>query len=152
MQGLRRAAVGLAEGRLGKPWSSPDAWGSRPELLATPLCRKQSGFLLSSRSESFQQSLGGPAAGCSVCSPTWPFSLSSAALEKGVGFHCCSGGTVTICVCAQFCSAHCCPKGCSCQAPLSLEFSRQVYWSGLPFPPPGDLIFGVCDKNLTIRV
>ena len=26
-----------------------------------------------------------------------------------------------------------------CQAPLSLEFSRQEYWSGLPFPPPGDL-------------
>ena len=25
------------------------------------------------------------------------------------------------------------------QAPLSLEFSRQEYWSGLPFPPPGDL-------------
>ena len=24
------------------------------------------------------------------------------------------------------------------QAPLSLEFSRQEYWSGLPFPPPGD--------------
>ena len=22
---------------------------------------------------------------------------------------------------------------------LSMEFSRQVYWSGLPFPPPGDL-------------
>ena len=25
------------------------------------------------------------------------------------------------------------------QAPLSLEFSRQEYWSRLPFPPPGDL-------------
>ena len=25
------------------------------------------------------------------------------------------------------------------QAPLSIEFSRQEYWSGLPFPPPGDL-------------
>ena len=25
------------------------------------------------------------------------------------------------------------------QAPLSMEFSRQEYWSGLPFPPPGDL-------------
>jgi len=27
----------------------------------------------------------------------------------------------------------------TCQAPLSMEFSRQEYWSGLPFPPPGDL-------------
>ena len=25
------------------------------------------------------------------------------------------------------------------QAPLSLGFSRQEYWSGVPFPPPGDL-------------
>ena len=25
------------------------------------------------------------------------------------------------------------------QAPLSIGFSRQAYWSGLPFPPPGDL-------------
>ena len=25
------------------------------------------------------------------------------------------------------------------QAPLSLEFSRQEYWRGLPFPPSGDL-------------
>ena len=25
------------------------------------------------------------------------------------------------------------------QAPLSMGFSRQDYWSGLPFPPPGDL-------------
>ena len=23
--------------------------------------------------------------------------------------------------------------------PLSMEFSRQEYWSGLPFPSPGDL-------------
>ena len=25
------------------------------------------------------------------------------------------------------------------QGPLSLGFSRQDYWSGLAFPPPGDL-------------
>ena len=25
------------------------------------------------------------------------------------------------------------------QAPLSMEFSRQEYWSGLPCPPPGNL-------------
>ena len=25
------------------------------------------------------------------------------------------------------------------QAPQSVEFSRQEYWSGLPFPSPGDL-------------
>ena len=26
-----------------------------------------------------------------------------------------------------------------CQAPLSMGFSRQDYWSGLPFPSTGDL-------------
>ena len=27
----------------------------------------------------------------------------------------------------------------ACQAPLSMGFSRQQYWSGLPCPPPGEL-------------
>ena len=26
----------------------------------------------------------------------------------------------------------------ACQAPLSMGFSRQEYWNGFPFPPPGD--------------
>ena len=28
------------------------------------------------------------------------------------------------------------PWTVACQAPLSMEFSRQEYWSELPFPPP----------------
>ena len=31
------------------------------------------------------------------------------------------------------------PWAVVCQAPLSMGFSRQEYWSGLPYPPPGDL-------------
>ena len=31
------------------------------------------------------------------------------------------------------------PWTTACQAPLSMGFSRQECWSGLPFPPPGDL-------------
>ena len=31
------------------------------------------------------------------------------------------------------------PWSVACQAPLSMGFSRQEYWSGLPCPPPGDL-------------
>ena len=31
------------------------------------------------------------------------------------------------------------PWTITCQALLSLELSRQEYWSGLPFPPPGNL-------------
>ena len=28
----------------------------------------------------------------------------------------------------------------ACQAPLSMEFSRQKYWSELPFPSPGYIL------------
>ena len=31
------------------------------------------------------------------------------------------------------------PLTVACQAPLSMEFSRQEYWSGLPSPSPGAL-------------
>ena len=31
------------------------------------------------------------------------------------------------------------PRTIACQAPLSLGFSKQEYWSGLPFPSPGEL-------------
>ena len=31
------------------------------------------------------------------------------------------------------------PRWLAYQAPLSMGFSRQEYWSGLPFPSPGDL-------------
>ena len=45
-----------------------------------------------------------------------------------------------MCVCVkllQSCTTFGDPMGC--QAPLSMGFSRQEYWSGLPFPHPGDL-------------
>ena len=31
------------------------------------------------------------------------------------------------------------PWTVACQAPLSMGFHRQEYWSRVPFPPPGDL-------------
>ena len=31
------------------------------------------------------------------------------------------------------------PRAVAHQAPLSIGFSQQEYWSGLPFPSPGDL-------------
>ena len=41
---------------------------------------------------------------------------------------------------AQLCSTLCNPMDCVAhQAPLSMEFSRQECWSGLPFPSPEDL-------------
>ena len=40
---------------------------------------------------------------------------------------------------AQPCPTLCDPMDAAHQAPLSMGFSRQEYWSGLPFPSPGDL-------------
>ena len=37
------------------------------------------------------------------------------------------------------------PHG-ACQVPLSMRFSRKEYWSGLPFPSPGNLL------NLRIEI
>ena len=38
------------------------------------------------------------------------------------------------------------------QAPLSMGFSRQEYWSGLPFPSPGDLPDpGIEPRSPTLR-
>ena len=46
----------------------------------------------------------------------------------------------TMWVCAQLCPTLLQPPWTvACQAPLSMKFSRQEYWSGLPFPSPGDL-------------
>ena len=46
------------------------------------------------------------------------------------------------CNCAkslQLCLTLCDPMDCRPQAPLSMGFPRQEYWSGLPFLSPGDL-------------
>ena len=37
----------------------------------------------------------------------------------------------------QSCPTLCDPWAAAYQAPLSMEFSRREYWSGLPFPPQG---------------
>ena len=40
---------------------------------------------------------------------------------------------------AQSCPTLTTPGTVAHQAPLSMGFSRQEYWGGLPFPSPGDL-------------
>ena len=46
-----------------------------------------------------------------------------------------------MCVCCQFCCVQLFVMlwNMVLQAPLSMGFSRQEYWSGLSCPPPGDL-------------
>ena len=40
---------------------------------------------------------------------------------------------------AKLCPTLVTPRTAACQAPLTMEFSTQEYWSELPFPSPGDL-------------
>ena len=58
-------------------------------------------------------------------------SLLFSSLEAGVC--CCS------CLVPKLCPSLYDPMNCSPPAPLSLGFPRQKYWSGSPFPSPGDL-------------
>ena len=44
-----------------------------------------------------------------------------------------------LCSVAQLCRLFATPRTVACQVPLSMGFSRQEHWSGLPFPFPGDL-------------
>ena len=51
---------------------------------------------------------------------------------------------VHVCVCVCTCVLSCVqlfvtPWTVARQAPLAIVFPRQEYWSGLPFPSPGDL-------------
>ena len=51
--------------------------------------------------------------------------------------------SVVCCACSvtQSSSSLCNPMDyITCHGPLSMEFSRQEYWTGLPFPPLGDLL------------
>ena len=45
---------------------------------------------------------------------------------------------LVLCVCQLLGRVWLCaiPWTIACQVPLSMDFSRQEYWSGLPFPPP----------------
>ena len=67
----------------------------------------------------------------------WQICLSSSVerkKEKG------KGGSSALCVCVCSSLSHVrlfvTPWTVACQAPLSLEFSRQEYWSALPFSSP----------------
>ena len=43
------------------------------------------------------------------------------------------------------------PCTVACQGPLSMEFPREEYWSGLPFSTPGDLTDpGIKPKSLAL--
>ena len=68
-----------------------------------------------------------------------------------------SGGCVCVCACVLSLFSRvrlfAAPWTVACQAPLSMGFSRQEFWSGLPCPPPGDLpVPGIDPVSLALQV
>ena len=61
---------------------------------------------------------------------SWVFRLSN---QSEFGF------PIYVCLCSVMSDFFATPSARACHAPLSMEFSRQAYWSGFPFPPPGNL-------------
>ena len=47
--------------------------------------------------------------------------------------------TIVLCLVTQSCLILVTPWTVACQVPLSMRFSKQEYWHGLPFPSPEDL-------------
>ena len=80
--------------------------------------------------------------------PSGILKIAAVSLE---GYHLCSGlgfqwnGTgyslLRACMCwpLSYVRLFVAPWTGAHQTRLSMEFSRQEYWSGVPFPPPGDL-------------
>ena len=55
--------------------------------------------------------------------------------HPSAGHHAGGGGGLV----ARSCLTLATPRTVTLQAPLSMVFSRQEYWSALPYLPPGDL-------------
>ena len=53
---------------------------------------------------------------------------------------------------AKLCLTLATPRAVAYQAPPSMRFSRQEYWSGLPFPSPGNLPnLGIKTRSPTLQ-
>ena len=73
--------------------------------------------------------------------------LSALYINESIAPRIVSGTHVCVCVCVCVCLYVCActsgqtlgePMDCKLTGPLSMEFSRQEYWRGSPFPLPGD--------------
>ena len=112
----------------------PNSRDSHPLPNITPLSRKQSPKMSHSRSSSWL---------LLILLLTWKWLLlgSFVKLSKVV-FVCVCAMYFVKCVCVQLLSRvrlFLTPRVVACQASLSMGFSRQEHWSGLPFPSPGNL-------------
>ena len=66
-------------------------------------------------------------------------SFSSSSMVAVSTFQWAAISSMCVCSVAQSCPSSAIPWTVAHQAPLSMEFSREEYWSRLPFPSPGNL-------------
>ena len=79
---------------------------------------------------------------------SFPIHILSECRETSLLEPFCEISSLCVCVCVCVCALRhfscvqlfATPWTITHQAPLSLGFPRQKYWSGLPFPSPGDLL------------
>ena len=117
--------------------------GKNIPVSRTSLYRQKSSFLLRGKSKYF----------C-VAKVQWILRKDTGNLSSDQGRDCyllCVHVNVCVCVSVSVCVCMCMlslfshvqlfatPWSVALQTPLSVGFSRQEYWSGLPCPPPGDL-------------
>ena len=72
----------------------------------------------------------------------WSFSFSispSKEIPGLISFRMTGWVVVVVVKVTQSCPTLATPGTVACQTPLSMGFSRQEYWSGVPFPSPADL-------------
>ena len=102
--------------------------GAPAALLDCPVQSGSSGenMYLPSATQKIQCCLGGQVTSDTLREPASPCAEGLCARPGWT-----QGGP---CMCAQAWPTPCDPMDCSPQDPLSMEFSRQEYWSGLPFP------------------
>ena len=74
-----------------------------------------------------------------TCEESRIFSLHVFILHKPITQGCVTALCVCVCVSSVLSDSFVTLWTATHQASLSLEFSRQEYWGGLPFLPPGDL-------------
>ena len=106
------------------PHSSP--WDTA-SIMSCPCSRSNNGFLLSIRMRHLDVSQDSP----EFCSLSLLSKMIPPFQPCWASHH---GGLV-----AKLCLTLATPWTVACQVPLSMGFSRQEYWNGLPFICPGDL-------------
>ena len=85
----------------------------------------------------------------SIC-PSVHLSICPAPASGHPGYHICVYRSARMLSCFRDIQLFVTPWTVAHQAPLSTRFSRQEYWSRMPFPPPGDLLNpGIKPRSLT---